>query len=202
MHLNRSTLGREVRPAAAKKKAQARCTSPADCWRRGRCECPVWPPDTEPKRHIGHCSFVLVRASLLCAALVLASCNQIPRDTEGSLERIGQEGRFRVGLISGSPDVERRGNLLLDHVAKAAGARPVGKQGAAEPLLQELEEGRLDLIVGAMADKSPWRTRVHFLPPLGSKGGAKPSVVAMVRNGENAWISLLHREAEKVGKLP
>jgi len=145
---------------------------------------------------------MVIRASILCAALVLASCGQVPRDTEGSLERIRQNSRFRVGLISGSIDGERRGQLLLDHVARTSGARPVAESGAAEPLLQKLEEGRLDLVVGSMAEKSPWRTKVHFLPPLSRNDNAKPSIMAMARNGENAWIALLHREAERVGRLP
>lgn len=145
---------------------------------------------------------MLVRASIFCAAFVLASCDQVPRDTEGSLERIRQDGRFRVGLISGSVEGKLRGHLLLDHVARISGARPIGESGAAELLLEKLEEGRLDLVVGTMADKSPWRTRVYFLPPLSTKRSGKPSVVAVARNGENAWIALLYREAEKVGRLP
>ncbi|WP_300972926.1 hypothetical protein [Sphingomonas sp. LHG3406-1] len=142
-----------------------------------------------------------IRSFILCAAVALGACSQIPRDPERSFERVRQEGRFRVGVISGSPEGERRGLMLVDEVARTTGARPAIQHGPAEPLLEELEQGRLDLVVGAMAQKSPWRTKVHFLPPLGPDDGSRPATMAMTRNGENAWIAMLYREAGKIGRL-
>lgn len=142
-----------------------------------------------------------IRKSILCVAVVLGACSQIPRDQDRSLERVRQEDRFSVGVISGSSDGERRGLVLVDHVARATGARPVIQHGSAEPLLEDLEQGRLDLVVGSMSQKSPWRARVHFLLELSHRSTDRPAAVAMARNGENAWIAILHREAEKIGSI-
>lgn len=135
----------------------------------------------------------------LLLAASLAACSDIPKDTEGSLKRIREEKSFRVGLIAGSDDGEGRGRRLIEGLAAGAGATPRITTGAAEHLLTQLEEGEIDLVVGTMATKSPWATKVHASKPL-SAAAEKDSVslVALARNGENAWISLLYRQVEKV----
>ena len=139
--------------------------------------------------------------SLFAALLLLPACGDIPRDPDGTLERVQSKNSFRVGLVaSGEPVGPERQRLFLRQVARAAGARPVVETGATEQLLLMLESGELDLVIGPMAPKSPWQKRVSFLPPLGEQ--VDPSghlhLVAMAKNGENAWIGLLHREASKV----
>lgn len=140
-------------------------------------------------------------AFLLTAAV--AGCGDIPKDTEGSLDRIREAKAFRVGLIAGSEDVEGRGRRLIQAVAADSGATPQLTTGAAEPLITQLEEGELDLVIGTMARKSPWALKVHASKPL-SSATEKEAVrlVALARNGENAWISLLHREVEQVRSKP
>ena len=133
-------------------------------------------------------------------ALALAGCGDIPRDVEGTLERVRSERLFRVGLIEG-PHADGRVGELLRRIERAAGARAAIEPGAAEPLLAKLEAGALDIVIGPMATTSPWKTHVHFLPPLSLSTGTERelSQVAMARNGENGWISLLDREARAVG---
>lgn len=133
--------------------------------------------------------------------LACASCSDIPKDPERSLERIRAERSFRVGLIaSGAPLGAERQRLFLNNVAASTGARPQMETGAAEPLLARLEEGALDLVIGPMTPKSPWEKQVTFLPLLGEQVSESGHVhlAAMARHGENAWITLLHREAGKV----
>ena len=135
----------------------------------------------------------------LILALALASCSDIPRDMDGSLQQIHDRKSFRVGIVAGSRDADRRTQRLLQQLAKTAGARPEVRSGAAEPLLAQLEAGKLDLVVGSMAEKSPWRRKVHFLPALTATSPADQTrLVAMARNGENAWIALVHRQVERV----
>ena len=81
-------------------------------------------------------------------------------------------------------------------LSRATGARPALEAGAAEPLLTRLEEGGLDLVVGEFAEKSPWSTRVTFTDPIAVEGPVM--LAAAARNGENAWIGLVHREARAV----
>jgi len=139
----------------------------------------------------------------LLLAASLAACSDIPKDSEGSLDQIREQKSFRVGLIAGSDDGEGRGRRLIEAVAAEAGARPQVTAGAAEHLLTQLEDGEIDLVVGTMAKKSPWALKVHASKPLSPAAENDPvSLVALARNGENAWISLLHRQVEQVRGQP
>jgi hypothetical protein len=76
--------------------------------------------------------------------------------------------------------------------------------GDAEPLLNDLEEGRLELVIGRFDEKSPWAARVEIGPPLRSEkhGDAEFHVAPAMRTGENAWISLVERRARDAGRAP
>lgn len=87
----------------------------------------------------------------------------------------------------------------------STGAKPVFQPGMLEPLLLDLEAGKLDLVVGGRFDeKTPWKTRVTLGPPIAKAetpiGTTASHIVA--RNGENAWIMLVQREAKAAGKEP
>lgn len=142
----------------------------------------------------------------LLACSVCISCDALPKDPDGTVERV-RGGSFRVGMIASPPlpSADRtpaagKAQRFVEGVAASAEARPEVVAGAAEPLLSMLEAGELDLVVGPMTEKSPWMTTVTFLPPLEKDmtGDGHHQLVAMARNGENAWITLLDREARKV----
>jgi ABC-type amino acid transport substrate-binding protein len=137
----------------------------------------------------------------LCAALALAACDRLPRDPDGTLDRVRAERRFRVGLIAtgGTPIGAEPESVFLARVARAAGAQPVLKEGASEPLLLELEDGRLDLVIGPLSPESPWVDRVALLRPIGETVAPQHLLLTPIaRNGENRWIMLLEREARTV----
>jgi ABC-type amino acid transport substrate-binding protein len=137
----------------------------------------------------------------LFAALALVGCDRLPADPHGTLDRVKSERRFRVGLIAAgaAPAGARPQAAFLARIARATGARPVVKQGASEPLLLDLEDGGLDLVVGPLSSESPWLERVALLPSLGAVAGPHEVVVTPIaRNGENRWIMLLEREARAV----
>jgi hypothetical protein len=141
-------------------------------------------------------------STCLCLLLV-AGCDALPRDPDGTLHRVRAERQFRVGIIAPDSAQAQIGSeqAFLRRVAAAAGARPVTRQGAAEPLLTELEEGRLDLVMGELAADTPWIGRVAMLPALEAKrGDQKLARAAVARNGENRWIMLLEREARAVAE--
>lgn len=91
---------------------------------------------------------------------------------------------------------------LLGRVARASGAGGQVESGDSEPLLNRLEEGELDLVIGRFEAASPWKRMVSFSPPLRIKkhGKTKFHLVAALRNGENAWIGLVEREAREVAE--
>lgn len=136
--------------------------------------------------------------SVFCAALALAGCDRLPRDPDGTLDRVKAERSFRVGLIASgdSPVGAERQRAYLSRLAEATGATPRLKEGASEPLLIELEEGRLDLVIGPLSPESPWISRVALLEPIGETVAPQHlALTPIARNGENRWIMLLEAEA-------
>ena len=91
--------------------------------------------------------------------------------------------------VAGSPRGPAR-------VARATGATPRLEEGASEPLLIALEEGKLDLVIGPLSPESPWVSRVALLEPIGETvTPQRLSLTPIARNGENRWIMLLEAEA-------
>ena len=137
----------------------------------------------------------------LAASCSLSACG-LPKDTDGTLERVRAAGEIRVGLILGSPQgpLDPRARALLERVGRATGAQPRLTGGDAEPLLARLEEGELDLVVGRFTKTSPWATLVALTPPLATEKQGKTEIVlaAAMANGENEWISLVEREAREL----
>ena len=133
-----------------------------------------------------------------CVLWLAAGCSEIPRDPEETLDRVRATGRFEVGLVAtGGPRPEAESRFLRS-IAAAADARPELHTGASEELLTMLEEGELDLVVGKFHHKTPWGKRVTFIPPLTGRKDAEAGMLvsAAARNGENAWIALVHGEAD------
>ncbi|CAA9490112.1 MAG: hypothetical protein AVDCRST_MAG44-158 [uncultured Sphingomonas sp.] len=144
-----------------------------------------------------------MRQYLIVSALVTAmSCSDFPKDTESTLPRVKAERTFRVGLISSgsSAAADPKVQALLRNVADAAQASPQVEQAEAEVLMKRLEEGQLDLVIGRFEKKSPWSSLVTIGPPLRKlrHGKIEWRVAPAMRNGENAWIALIEREARNV----
>jgi hypothetical protein len=134
-------------------------------------------------------------AMLLAAMLMTAACDAMPADPDGTLQRIRGERRFRVGLIAPTlpPLAPERARAFVQGLSRATGATATMEEGAAEALLTRLEEGELDLVLGEFSEQSPWAPKVTVTEPIAARG---PIVLAAAaRNGENAWISLVFREA-------
>ena len=127
------------------------------------------------------------------AALGLGGCDSLPRDFDGTSQRVHDSRAFRVGLIAGSndghcPDMAAR---YLGRVSAATGARPITVRGPAEALLGALRRGEIDLVVGELDRTSPWAREVTIIEPLASNCQAEVEYSAVARNGENRWIMLL-----------
>lgn len=147
-----------------------------------------------------------VRPLAFLAVVLLTGCGDIPSDPAGTLDRVRREHRFEVGAVIGSTARDRAVSAkVLARISDATGATPHVSSGALEPLLLELEAGRLDLVVGGRFDaKTPWKTRVALGPSLAaSKTPAGETAVQLAaRNGENAWITLVERQARAESGQP
>jgi len=148
-----------------------------------------------------------MKSTLPILAMMFAlGCSEIPKDPEGTLERVRAEGVFKVGLIASEqpPVGADRSRMLVERVGQRAKAEPQFEKGASEPLLAKLEEGELDMVIGELAPASPWAKAVTLLTPLGEQVSQDDHVhlVVALRNGENAWIGLVDREARAVAAIP
>lgn len=144
----------------------------------------------------GRRSAPVMKRTFIAAALLFAGCDSIPSDPDGTLDRVREERLFRVGLIASHSPPPGAAADLLQRLTRATGAKASLERGPAEALLTRLEEGELDLVLGEFAEKSPWAAQVTLSEPIAATG---PVVLAAAaRNGENAWIALIHREARAV----
>jgi polar amino acid transport system substrate-binding protein len=103
-------------------------------------------------------------ALLLLAPLI--GCN-LPRDPDDTLQRV-QNGTLRAGLIQNPPWVVTNGSVagveveLVRRLAGQLGARVDWTPGSESELLMALRERDLDLVVGGLTSKDPWKKRVAF----------------------------------------
>jgi polar amino acid transport system substrate-binding protein len=103
-------------------------------------------------------------ALLLLAPLI--GCN-LPRDSGDTLHRV-QNGTLRAGLIQNPPWVVTNGSVggveveLVRRLAGQLGARVDWIPGSESELLMALRERDLDLVVGGLTSKDPWKKRVAF----------------------------------------
>lgn len=137
--------------------------------------------------------------TIIAAMILLTGCADLPRDVEGTMERVRTTKVLRVGFVSGdeqfSGPAHRR---FIANVAKETGSKPHVVSGSAETLLPQLERGDLDIVAGDFTATTPWGKRVTIMPTpprLGVVDG-KPAPAAVVRNGENGWVALVHRHAD------
>lgn len=132
-------------------------------------------------------------AAALCAAL---ACG-LPRDPEGTLERV-RGGTLRVGVVHSPPwvtiehrdaDPAGREVELARGLADALGARLEFTVGGETALIDRLREFELDLVLAGLDDDSPFGDEVGFIRPYVTAGD-RDHVVAGPP-GENAWLRVV-----------
>ncbi len=129
------------------------------------------------------------------ALLLLAACDGFPRDAEGTLDRIKAGKQFTVAFEPTGQAADDTARALVERLARETDATPRIVDRSGEPLLLEIEDGKVDLALIPLDEKSPWAHRVTIGPEL--SGGNEPAhLVPVTRNGENAWADLVHRAAE------
>ncbi len=109
--------------------------------------------------------------ALLAVLLVaLVGCD-LPRDMDGTLERV-TGGTLRVGVAGRSPWARMAGEhgegveaALVRRAARSLDARVRWAAGHADDLFAALERGHLDVVVGGLTEDTPWRDRVGLTRP-------------------------------------
>lgn len=106
---------------------------------------------------------------LVVAAVLLTGCG-IPRDTDGTLDRV-RGGVVRVGVAEHPPWTTVDGRVsgaeadLVERLADRLGARVEWHPGAESALMAALEERQLDLVVGGLTDDLPWTEHAALSRP-------------------------------------
>lgn len=136
-------------------------------------------------------------AILAVAAGVLAGCDELPRDPEGTTERV-TGSVLRVGWIAGAEptEVER---AAVEGLAARLDAAVEAAEGTAHEFAAELDEGKVHLVGGGLPENTPFASDIGLSKPVGTivlRGEAQPTVMA-VRSGENRFLLLLNEAIEK-----
>lgn len=137
---------------------------------------------------------------LVFLAFPLAGC-AVPTDPDGTLDRV-QGGILRVGITPHEPWTELRGERggleveLVEGFARSLGARVDWREGAEAELVEDLEMGQLDLVVGGLTARSPWKRNAALTRPYVITAGqhrAREKHVMAAALGENAFLAELER---------
>lgn len=141
--------------------------------------------------------------SVVLFTCLLTGCGiQVPTDPNGTLDRV-REGVMRVGVTENSPWVE------LDDTAQPSGIEPVLISGFADQLgseiqwttaseavlLDRLDQGELDIVIGGFLEDTPWVEKGAITLPFAEEttlGGPEKHVM-IVRMGENGFLVALEK---------
>ena len=155
------------------------------------------------------------RPVLTCAfaaLLLLAGCDDYPRDADGLSAQAGEHG-MRVGAshdppwlvvgVDGSvsgPEAE-----VVRRFADAHGYRLRWMPGSHDALMVDLERARLHAVGGGHDPDSPWNPRVGWSRPLAlraSDAGPMPERRIALPPGQCAWHLSFDRHLAGRGRTP
>jgi polar amino acid transport system substrate-binding protein len=145
----------------------------------------------------------LLAALLVGLALLLSGCGsvRIPADPDGTLDRV-RGGVLRVGVSLHEPwttvTAAEPGGIEPDLVRRWAaglGARVAWTVGGEQPLVQAMERGELDLVIGGITADTPWSDQAATTRPYATSQGpdGPQEHVMLAPMGENAFLVELER---------
>lgn len=143
---------------------------------------------------------------LLLAGWGLTGCSlSVPSDPHGTLAAV-TGGTLRVGVTANAewvelpegaqPDLDPQGvepDLVRDFAAGRQ-ADIAWSQGSEAALVDDLKHGELDLVIGGLADDTPWSKDAGMTRPYREttdERGKTVKHIMLVRHGENAFLVAL-----------
>ena len=113
----------------------------------------------------------IAQTAILAAVGVLSGC-QVPQDPDGTLD-IVRDGTMRVGVTESDPwvdladpdDPQGVEPELVRRFAASLNAEIDWIDGSEEELIGALKEDQLDLVVGGMTKKTPWKKEAALTWP-------------------------------------
>lgn len=142
-------------------------------------------------------------------ALALAACApHYPADPHRTLTTV-TGGTLEVGVSHNEPFTSVEGPVpagseaeLARAFAETLDAEIAWTVGGEEELVGRLEHGQLDLLIGGLTQKTPWKNRVGLTRPytrVVNEFGQTEKHVMAVRKGENAFLLELDRFLQSRG---
>ena len=109
--------------------------------------------------------------AIVVAVAALSGC-QVPQDPDGTLD-IVRDGTMRVGVTASDPwvdladpdDPQGVEPELVRRFAASLNAEIAWIDGSEEELIGALKEGQLDLVVGGLTKKTPWKKEAALTWP-------------------------------------
>ncbi|HEX8568450.1 MAG TPA: transporter substrate-binding domain-containing protein [Caulobacteraceae bacterium] len=150
---------------------------------------------------------------LLAASAVfalIAGCEEVPRDSHGTLERVRRSGELRVGVTHDPPWATLDGGrvaggiepAIVERFAASLGVRPRYVTGAESELMEALHAGKLDVVAAGLDKTTAHKKRGALTQPYlkttlgsvpeGEKAAPKQRVLA-VSQGESRLLYTLDR---------
>lgn len=126
----------------------------------------------------------------------------LPRDPEGTSERVRRTGELRIGLTEHPPWVQHAAGQeavgveveLVRRLAASLAVKPVFRAGQQERLLSALAHFELDLVIGGVAEETPWQDHVGLTEPWHEQADVHGgNLVLAVPPGENGWLGIVQR---------
>ena len=130
---------------------------------------------------------------------LLAGACSLPRDPEGTSERIAATHELRVGVTDNEPWTSTRSGeptgiepALVRQFAARIGARVVWSRGSETALAQSLKKREIDMAVGGFDAKTPWASIAGVSQPF-TETADKKKHVFLAAPGESRFILTLDR---------
>jgi polar amino acid transport system substrate-binding protein len=141
---------------------------------------------------------------IVASGLLTLSCGSLPRDPEGTLQRV-QGGRLRVGLVEHPPWVVRTEGEpagaeveLVRRFAAELNATPEWHWGGEQRHMEALERFELDLVVGGVTDQTLWSKYVGLTGPYFEETYAVGFPASAAPAKELKGLSVAVREGDPV----
>ena len=138
----------------------------------------------------------MLRCWPVLLSLVTLSCG-LPRDPEGTSERIAATHELRVGVTDNGEWVDADSSEpngiepeLVREFARRIGARVLWSRGSETSLAQALKHHELDLAIGGFDAKTPWKSIAGVSRPFVETADMKKQVF-LTAPGESRFILTL-----------
>ncbi len=143
-----------------------------------------------------------MRVAVLLLFWLLAACDVLPRDPDGTLDRVRHSRTIRVGIAADAMPQQARD--LFAALAQREDARIQLHKASLEPLIVDLDAGRIDLVIAEVAKRTPLKKLVAPGPPLLAHGTGHERTEwrALMKNGENRWIMQVEQASRAVAPEP